>query len=252
MYINLSGLHVLLTGATHSIGRVIATKLGEAGATLALQYHKKNTQAEELAYALSNNSRAFQADLSNKEQLTTFTQTILTEFSDIEIIVNNLSHYTPSPFSLSHEEWFKAWNKNTALNLEATAYLAKKATEHWRKRKTTGRIINISMPLPPTSDEGAELAYITTKTATETFLYNLSKAVLSDKIRVFNLILPALRSEEHRRFSKDSKTDAQLLLPKPKDVAPTVVFLCSGLADHASGTTINMNNAYPRLTGASA
>ena len=176
MYINLSGLHVLLTGATHSVGKVIATKLGEAGATLALQYHKKNTEAEELAYALSNNSRAFQADFSKKDQLVSFTETILTEFSDIETIVNNLSHYTPSPFSLSHNEWHDAWNKNLALNLEASAYLTKKAIEHWRKQRTSGRIINISMPLPPISTTGDELAYISTKTAAEAFFHQPLKS----------------------------------------------------------------------------
>lgn len=250
MYINLSGLHVLLTGATHSIGQVIATKLGEAGATLGLQYHKKNTKAEDLAYALGNSSRTFQADLSNKEQLVKFTNTIFAEFSDIEIIVNNLSHYTPTPFSLNHKDWFEAWQKNITLNLEATAYLTKEAIEHWRKRKTAGRIINIRKPLPHTSDEGTELAYISTKAATEAFFHNLSKSILPDKIRIFTLILPNLRSEEHKRFSKDPKDPQTITLPKPKDIAPMVVFLCSGLADPASGTTINMSAAQTQLAHA--
>ena len=32
-------------------------------------------------------------------------------------------------------------------------------------------------------------------------------------------------------------------LTEPEDVAPTVVFLASGLADHATGTTVDVNAA---------
>ena len=32
-------------------------------------------------------------------------------------------------------------------------------------------------------------------------------------------------------------------LTEPDDVAPTVVFLASGLADHATGTTVDVNAA---------
>lgn len=32
-------------------------------------------------------------------------------------------------------------------------------------------------------------------------------------------------------------------MTEPEDIAPTVVFLASGLADHATGTTIDMNEA---------
>ena len=36
MYINLSGLNVLVTGASRGIGKAIASKLAEAGATVAV------------------------------------------------------------------------------------------------------------------------------------------------------------------------------------------------------------------------
>ena len=32
-------------------------------------------------------------------------------------------------------------------------------------------------------------------------------------------------------------------MTEPEDIAPTVVFLASGLADHATGSTIDMNAA---------
>ena len=91
MYINLSGLHVLLTGATHSLGKAIATKLGEAGATLALQYHTKRAQAEELAYTLSNNSRSFQADLSNRKQRSAFFDKVFSDTEKLKYLLTMLA-----------------------------------------------------------------------------------------------------------------------------------------------------------------
>ena len=247
MYINLSGLHVLLTGATHAIGRAVAMKLGEAGATLALQYRGKSTEAEELAYTLGNNSRAFQADLSDKKQRATLFEKVFSEYSDVEVLINNASNYTPSPLSLSDDKWAESWHKNFVLNFEAVTHLSKRAVDFWRKKKIRGRIINISVLPPVVTNSGKELAYATAKAALESFTLSLSQATFADKIRAFVLQPPPLRKEQHLRFAKES-TQSQTNLAKPRDIAPVVAFLCSGLADYASGTLINMSSAQLQLS----
>lgn len=247
MYINLSGLHVLLTGATHSIGHAIATKLGEAGATLTLQYYKKNKSAEELAHILSNDSRALQADLSDKKQLIAFFDKIIAEYSELEVLINNASQFVPSPLSATNEAWFENWTKNFALNLEASVYLCKRAIEHWRKKKIAGRIINISVLPPHITSTGEQLAYATAKAALKAFTHSLAQAVFADKIKIFTLMPPPLRNAEHLHFSKEAHSE-QLNLAKPRDVAPMVAFLSSGLADYASGTVINMSHAQLQLS----
>jgi len=65
MYINLSGLNILVTGASRGLGKAIATKLAEAGATIAVHYNKNMNDAESLAQVMGNESKAFQADLSD-------------------------------------------------------------------------------------------------------------------------------------------------------------------------------------------
>ena len=65
MYINLSGLNILVTGASRGLGKAISTKLAEAGATIAVHYNKNMNDAESLAQILGNESKAFQADLAD-------------------------------------------------------------------------------------------------------------------------------------------------------------------------------------------
>ena len=67
MYINLSGLNILVTGASRGIGKALATKLAEAGATIAVHYNKNVREAENLAHILGIDSKAFQADFSKPD-----------------------------------------------------------------------------------------------------------------------------------------------------------------------------------------
>ena len=52
MYINLSGLNILVTGSSRGIGKALATKLAEAGGTIAVHYNKNVRDAENLAHIL--------------------------------------------------------------------------------------------------------------------------------------------------------------------------------------------------------
>ena len=69
MYINLSGLTILVTGASRGIGKSISTRLAEAGATVAVHYNKSVNKAEALAHSLGNDSQSFQADFAKLEDV---------------------------------------------------------------------------------------------------------------------------------------------------------------------------------------
>ena len=243
MYINLSGLPILITGATHELGQTIARKLGEAGATLILQYAKKAPQAEELVHILSGNSCCFQANFLNKKELVQFVDQLFIEAPDTEVFINNASFTLPSPTSLSDEKWFEYWRNIFALNLEAPAFIAKRFIEHWKKRKMQGRIINVSLPLSVDEHIAEHLIYSTAKSAFRNFTQTLSQITFEKNIRTFTVVPPPLRSSDHLYFAKDSgKVSAHL--PKARDIAPLITFLCSGMADHATGTVIDMSQAH--------
>ena len=250
MYINLFGLHVLLLGATHGVGRAVATKLAEAGATMAVQYNSKSAEIEDLVYALGNESSSFQADLSDRAMRTSLFDRVVSECGSIDVIIYNVGQYFPSSLTLSDDKWYETWEKTLSVHFEAPTYLYKRAINYWREQKIMGRIIHINMSEPVAADGEEALAYATVKSATEALTRNMSQLVSSEGIRIFTLTLPALQSGAYLRKDK-SDLSSPPPSASPKDVAPIVAFLCSGMADYISGTVINLGASQGQLGGMS-
>ncbi|CAN5356447.1 hypothetical protein BH09PSE2_BH09PSE2_19750 [soil metagenome] len=78
---------------------------------------------------------------------------------------------------------------------------------------------------------------------------SIARAYGKDGITAFNVAPGFTRTEMAQGFIDqygEAYATSDLALPaltEPDDVAPTVVFLASGLADHATGQTIDINAA---------
>ena len=99
MYVNLSGLNVLVTGASRGIGKAVASKLAEAGATVAVHYNKNVREAENLAHVLGNDSQPFQADLSKADEVNSLFDRVIGEFGSLEILINNAGVAIDTPIN---------------------------------------------------------------------------------------------------------------------------------------------------------
>ncbi|MEQ8414567.1 MAG: SDR family oxidoreductase [Imperialibacter sp.] len=247
MYINLSGLNVLVTGASRGIGKAIAAKLAEAGATVAVHYHKSGREAENLAHVLGNESKAFQADLAQPDEVVQLFDKVVSEFGSLELLVNNAGLAIASDMGSADKQWLEEWNKTMMVNLNATAILCKKAIDHWLKRKATGRIINISSRAAFRGDTAEYLAYAASKGGVVSLTRSIARAYGKQGIKAFNIAPGFVRTDMAKEFVERYGEQVVLgdlaleRLTEPKDIAPMVTFLCSGLADHATGSTIDIN-----------
>ncbi|MAE82564.1 MAG: 3-oxoacyl-ACP reductase [Flammeovirgaceae bacterium] len=247
MYINLSGLNILVTGASRGIGKAISTKLAEAGATIAVHYNKNVREAENLAHILGNESKPFQADLSKPDEAAKLFERVTLEMGSVEVLINNAGIAVSSPISASDDEWMTAWDQTMMVNLTSSAMLCKKAVHHFLQRKAAGRIINISSRAAFRGDQAEYLAYAASKAGLVSLTKSIARAYGKNGIKAFVVAPGFVRTDMALEFMEQygeehAKGDVALeRLTEPKDLAPLITFIASGMADHSTGSTFDVN-----------
>ncbi|MEM0938349.1 MAG: SDR family oxidoreductase [Bacteroidota bacterium] len=247
MYVNLSGLNILVTGASRGIGKAIAAKLADAGATVAIHYNRNEKEAENLACVLGNESRAYQADFSKPDEAAKLFERVTLEMGSIEIVINNAGLAIPSDIYSGDNEWMNVWRSTFMVNLDAPAIICKKAVQHFLSKKTAGRIINISSRAAFRGEEAEYASYAASKAGLVALTRTIARSYGKQGIKAFVVAPGFVRTDMAQvfmqKYSDGHAIDDLALdrLTEPEDIAPLVTFIASGMADHATGATFDVN-----------
>src|SRR5471032_1421723 len=112
-----------------------------------------------------------------------------------------------------------------------------------------GRFVNVASRAAFRGDQPDYLAYATSKAGVVALTRSIARGFGKAGIKAFTLAPGFTRTEMAQAFidqyGEDYATSDIALdrLTEPGDIAPTVAFLLSGLADHATGSTIDLNAA---------
>lgn len=248
MEISLSGKVVLVTGASRGIGSAIAKACSEAGASVALHYNSNRSQAEEVLNGLNDTSKSFQANLGSIYSLVQLFEQVVKHFGKVDVLINNAGIAISSDMSSSVEDWVNDWDNTFAVNTRAQGLLCKLAIEHFQQRGG-GKIINISSRAAFRGDTPDYLAYGASKGAIVSLTRSIARYYGKQNIQAFNIAPGFVRTDMAQDFmdlygEEYALNDIALnQLTEPKDLAPMIVLLASGLADHSTGCTIDINAA---------
>jgi 3-oxoacyl-[acyl-carrier protein] reductase len=240
--IDLDGKNALVTGASQGIGRAIAKSLALAGARVAVHHFSHPIDASEFPGQV----QPFQADLASPAQARELFRSVLESFGHLDILVNNAGLAIDSPLDLDDERWLADWQYLLNVNLISCGVLCREAVRHFKSRGG-GRIINIASRAAFRGDVAAYLAYASSKGGVVALTRSLARAFGKDNIKAFIIAPGFTRTKMAQQFIDNHGEDLVLKdialprLTEPEDIAPTVAFLASGLADHATGCTIDIN-----------
>src|SRR5438874_10495134 len=109
MRVDLTGRIALVTGASRGIGRAIAERLAQAGATICLNYRLQHDRAKETLQSLeASGAHVFlhQADVSDPAQAKAMVQAVVDRCGRLDILVNNAGIIREGLFvEMSDDDW---------------------------------------------------------------------------------------------------------------------------------------------------
>lgn len=249
MNIDLSGKKILVTGASRGIGQAIARRMGLAGGTVAIHFNNHAAPAHALAEEIGENAICVQADLADPRQCVSLFEDTIAQLGGLDVLVNNAGISIYMPLDLPVDQWAQDWQQVIAVNLMAVELLSRLAVRHFMQRepRTGGRIINIASRAAFRGDTAEYMTYAASKGGMVALTKSLARAYGKENISAFVVAPGFTRTDMAQEFidayGEDVvKQDLSLnRLTEPDDIAPLVVFLASGLADHATGTSIDVN-----------
>ncbi|MFW5955559.1 MAG: SDR family NAD(P)-dependent oxidoreductase [Rhodothermales bacterium] len=246
MTIDLSDRIVLVTGASRGIGEALARRLAASGATVAVHYHRNRERAELLAAEINNDSAAFGGDLASVTETTALFEGVVERYGRIDVLVNNagVSHF--APLELSTADWAEAWHHTMAVNLRAAEQLTRLTIPGFRRRGA-GRIIYIASRAAFRGDTPDYMAYAASKGGMVALARSVARGFGKEGIVAFVVAPGFTRTDMAQEFIDEYGEEyavRELALDRmtePADIGPLVTLLASGLADHATGTSIDVN-----------
>jgi 3-oxoacyl-[acyl-carrier protein] reductase len=248
----LRGQVALVTGGSSGIGRAVATELGKCGAHLAFCFKDDGAQSRLDAQATAKELREqevrcyFRAcDVRDSKDVNAFVAEVIEEMGSIQVLVNNAG--IGRDRALWHMQDHE-WEAVVRTNLDGAFFFTRAVAPHMRAQEY-GKIVNVSSVHGIRSEFGlsnyaaskAGLIGLTRSAAVELGPRNINvNAVAPGYIRTTRLTA-GVPSEILDRAREQSVLGR---LGDPKDVAGTVLFLCSEAARHITGAVIPVDGGY--------
>jgi 3-oxoacyl-[acyl-carrier protein] reductase len=240
--IDLSGSIAVVTGASGELGRLIATTIGEAGATVALHYFRGRGRAEDLSEELQSQgirAMVFAADITSMDSVMSMRDSVTSKLGPADIIIANaVIQYDWKPVLEQSLDDFESQFRSCVMH---SVHLTKAFTPAMIA-KGRGRIIGINTECAIQCHE-TQAAYASAKRGMDG-LYRVLVRELGPHGITVNQVAPGwMISEKVRSEGTEHQPKYESTIPlgrrgTDQDVANTVAFLASDLAEFITGAFI--------------
>ena len=258
----LVGQKALVTGANSGIGEAVAIAMGQAGASVVVNYVNGDEAAEAVVERIRRaGSEAFahKADVSNEAEVQAMFQRMLKQFGTIDILVSNAGLQRDAAVT---EMTLQQWNTVINVNLTGQFLCAREAAREFLRRgvvpavsNAAGKIICMSSVHQEIPWEG-HVNYASSKGAIKMLMETLAQELAPHKIRVNGIAPGAIRTPINRAAweTKAAYDDLMTLIPlrrigEPIDIARAAVWLVSDDAEYVVGATLFVDGGMTLFPG---
>ena len=246
--IDLTGRVVLVTGAAGGIGSATARTIAGAGGTVLI--HDVNAAAlEPLADELGDRAHPFVVDLLDRPATVALWADALAVAGRIDVLVNNAGIYPPADVDLPLAEWTAVWDRSLGVNLVAPAILCREAVRTFAGQNGGGIIVNLASRAAFRGEDPEFWHYAAAKAGVVAMTRTIARQYGRAGVTAFAIAPGYVDTPFNAPFAEKFGVEAAARdtglgeVALPQDVANVIAFLASGLARHATGTTIDINGA---------
>lgn len=235
---------VLVTGSSKGIGRATAELFAKEGARVAITYKNDHEAAERVARGIvdrGGEAVVVPLDLTDDASIAAAVDSVLSCWKRVDVLVNNAVQWgarsvgEAPPFEkLPSDEW----RAMLRANLEGHFAVTQAVLPSMRERRW-GRIVNVSSGLAVNGMPGS-----TAYSAAKAGLHGMTRALykeLGPSNVLVNVVMAGATLTDHFKKAVPQPVQDRLAqssplgrLPRPEEVAPTIVFLGS-----AANATVN-------------
>ena len=245
-----AGKIAIVTGAAGGLGRAIAVRLAEEGATLILVDIEKTglAETEGMIAARAGKAMSIEADVTEEQAVKSLFSATLAAHGRVDILVNNVGGGQSGRI---WEAEVGEWDFVMRLNLRSAFLCTRAASAHMREHRS-GRIINLSSGsregTPWMAYYAGNSAYAAAKAAIHGFTRNVALELAEYGVTV-NAVAPGpieternseyFRKLEGLEFGPLRATPLRRL-GVPLDIANAVLYLASDEANYVTGMTLSV------------
>ena len=238
----LAGKKALVTGATSGIGRAIAVRLAEAGATVYLSGRRAELGKEtvELIEKAGGTGHFIVSDVAKLDDVRKLAQ----EVGEVDVLVNNAGIF---PFAPTPEQSVETYDQVFDVNVRGTYFLtAALAPAMVAKKK--GAIINISS-IGAAVGNPVTSVYSASKAAMDALTRSWAVEFGAHGVRVNSVAPGPVRTDAAVTQAGEVFDEFSNQLPlgrvgEPNEIADVVLFLASDRSSFVTGTVLAADGGY--------
>jgi len=247
---SLEGKTAIVTGGARGIGKVVADKMAQAGAQIAiidLNGQLAKETAFEIEKAQGVKVKAYQCDVTKPEEVDATMDEIAADFGKFDVLFNNAGVCLHKPaLEVTPKEWLDVIN----VNLNGVFFVAVAFAKKLIEMKRPGSIINTaSMSGTVVNWPQRQASYNASKAAVVHLSKSLAVEWVEHNIRV-NSLSPGYIETEMTIHTRKEWIDQWLKqtptgrMGKPEELAGMVIYLASDCSEFTNGSDMIIDGAF--------
>lgn len=247
--IDLTNRVVLVTGASGGIGSATARTIAACGGDVIIHDLHLDGPLAELAAELGERAHPIAGDLSSTVVAADLWSTALAWRGRIDSLINNAGIYEPAAIDDPIDLWTAAWERMLSICLVAPATLCREAIKTFRGQDGGGTIVNLASRAAWRGEDAEYQHYAAAKAGVIAMTKTIARQYGRDGVTAY-CVAPGFVNTRFNDVLVE-KYGLEMFVGDtglgevagPQDLANVIVFLASGLARHATGTTVDVNGA---------